>query len=130
MENITSLITAMSDELKQSDPVKRHAFAKESYETDETLTSQMAELTAQRRALAEEYRAEPRNENSVTAINNRINELYTAITNSEAYITLETAHSEMNSFLQSVFDAITALISGGGSGCGSGCGSCGGCGEH
>ena len=127
-QKITDLITALAEELKQSDAVKRHAFAKESYETDEVLSAHVAALNAQRAALAAEYSADPRDEDKITAINTRINELYQLITDSEAYTAYETASSEMDSFIQSVFDGLSALIKGGGGGCGSGCGSCGGCG--
>ncbi|MCL2212319.1 MAG: YlbF family regulator [Oscillospiraceae bacterium] len=126
---LTNLISALAEELGQSEALKRYAFAKESYETDEVLSAHMAALTAQRAALAAEYAADPRDEDKITAISTRINELYALITDSEAYTAFETASSEKDSFMQSVYDAIAAMVGGGG-GCGSGCGSCGGCGGH
>jgi cell fate (sporulation/competence/biofilm development) regulator YlbF (YheA/YmcA/DUF963 family) len=75
----------------------------------------------------EASRGEDYDTHLIDMIQNRINELYEAITKNETYLALEKAQDEVNALMNKVNGIITARITGQEPGCTHNCATCGGC---
>ena len=102
--------------------------ARKAYESDERVNKLMMEYEVQQKAIQHEAMKEERNDELIRMIQDRIDALYTQITETESYRALEKAQNEVNELMEMVNTTITFQITGKTSaGCTHDCSSCGGC---
>jgi cell fate (sporulation/competence/biofilm development) regulator YlbF (YheA/YmcA/DUF963 family) len=85
------------------------------------------EYEVQQRAMQKEAVDPNCDTHMIDMIQNRINELYEAITTNETYLALEKAQEEVNALMNKINGIITARITGQEPGCTHNCATCGGC---
>jgi cell fate (sporulation/competence/biofilm development) regulator YlbF (YheA/YmcA/DUF963 family) len=95
---------------------------------DRQLQALVIEYEVQQTAMQKEAsRGEDYDTHLIDMIQNRINELYEAITKNETYLALEKAQDEVNALMNKINGIITARITGQEPGCTHNCATCGGC---
>ena len=102
--------------------------ARDVFEADADVAALMTEYEVQQNAIHEEAMKEDRSEEVLNAIQDRIEEIYNKITESESYKALEAAQNEVNALMEAVNNTITFNITGEEpSSCTHNCSTCGGC---
>ncbi|MBQ3483675.1 MAG: YlbF family regulator [Clostridia bacterium] len=102
--------------------------ARVAYENDERVGRLMTEYEVQQKAIQNEAMKAERNDELIRMIQDRIDALYTEITETETYRALEKAQNEVNELMEMVNTTITFQITGKTSaGCTHDCSTCGGC---
>ncbi|MBQ8356887.1 MAG: YlbF family regulator [Clostridia bacterium] len=102
--------------------------ARKAYEADERVNRLMTEYEVQQKAIQNEAIKEERDENLLKMIQERIDVLYTEITETEVYKVLEAAQNDVNDLMNMVNSTITYNITGEQpSSCTHNCSTCGGC---
>jgi cell fate (sporulation/competence/biofilm development) regulator YlbF (YheA/YmcA/DUF963 family) len=95
---------------------------------DRQLQALVIEYEVQQAAMQKEAsRGEDYDTHLIDMIQNRINELYEAITKHETYLALEKAQEEVNALMNKINGIITTHITGEEPGCTHNCATCGGC---
>ena len=126
--DIFEMATALGDALKQDEKLVALEAARKNYMEDRKLQALVIEYEVQQTAMQKEAtRGEDYDTHLIDMIQNRINELYEAITKNETYLALEKAQEEVNALMNKVNGIITARITGQEPGCTHNCATCGGC---
>ena len=126
--DIFEMATALGDALKQDEKLVALEAARKNYMEDRKLQALVIEYEVQQTAMQKEAsRGEDYDTHLIDMIQNRINELYEAITKNETYLALEKAQDEVNALMNKVNGIITARITGQEPGCTHNCATCGGC---
>ena len=127
---IFELAAALGQKLKEDERLTRLDAARAAYEADETIMSLSTEYMVQQQAMQMESMKEEgeRDDAMIETITARIEELYTALTETPAYKAFEEAQNEVNELMARVNDTINAqLMDGQPDGCTHDCSTCGGC---
>ena len=130
MENKTifELAAELGKTLKEDARIIALDKAREAFEADADVATLMTEYEVQQNAIHEEAMKEERSEDVLNAIQDRIEEIYNKITESESYKALEAAQNEVNALMEAVNNTITFNITGEEpSACTHDCSTCGGC---
>ncbi len=126
--DIFEMATALGDALKQDEKLVALEAARKNYMEDRKLQALVVEYEVQQTAMQKEAtRGEDYDTHLIDMIQNRINELYEAITKNETYLALEKAQEEVNALMNKINGIITARITGQEPGCTHNCATCGGC---
>ena len=125
--DIFEMATALGDALKQDEKLVALEAARKNYEADRQLQTRGIEYEVQQRAMQKEAVDPNCDTHMIDMIQNRINELYEAITQNETYLALEKAQEEVNALMNKINGIITARITGQEPGCTHNCATCGGC---
>jgi len=126
--DIFEMATALGDALKQDEKLVALEAARKNYMEDRQLQALVIEYEVQQTAMQKEAsRGEDYDTHLIDMIQNRINELYEAITKNETYLALEKAQEEVNALMNKINGIITARITGQEPGCTHNCATCGGC---
>ena len=126
--DIFEMATALGDALKQDEKLVALEAARKNYMEDRKLQALVIEYEVQQTAMQKEAsRGEDYDTHLIDMIQNRINELYEAITKNETYLALEKAQDEVNALMNKINGIITARITGQEPGCTHNCATCGGC---
>ena len=125
--DIFEMATALGDALKQDEKLVALEAARKNYEADRQLQTLVLEYEVQQRAMQKEAVDPNCDTHMIDMIQNRINELYEAITQNETYLALEKAQEEVNALMNKINGIITARITGQEPGCTHNCATCGGC---
>ena len=126
--DIFEMAAALGDALKQDEKLVALEAARKNYMEDRKLQALVIEYEVQQTAMQKEAtRGEDYDTHLIDMIQNRINELYEAITQNETYLALEKAQDEVNALMNKVNGIITARITGQEPGCTHNCATCGGC---
>ena len=125
--DIFEMATALGDALKQDEKLVALEAARKNYESDRQLQTLVIEYEVQQRAMQKEAVDPNCDTHMIDMIQNRINELYEAITQNETYLALEKAQEEVNALMNKINGIITARITGQEAGCTHNCATCGGC---
>ena len=102
----------LAELLKQDERMTALADAKRAYEESAEIKRLMMEYNVQQIALTEEYKKDTRDEEFIKIINNRIEELYNAISNNPVMKNYISAQEEVNLFMQEVNSEINFFITG------------------
>jgi cell fate (sporulation/competence/biofilm development) regulator YlbF (YheA/YmcA/DUF963 family) len=126
--DIFEMAAALGDALKQDEKLVALEMARKNYMEDRQLQALVVEYEVQQTAMQKEAsRGEDYDTHLIDMIQNRINELYEAITKNEVYLTLEKAQDEVNELMNKINGIITTHITGQEPGCTHNCATCGGC---
>ncbi len=126
--DIFEMASALGDALKQDEKLVALEAARKNYMEDRKLQALVVEYEVQQTAMQKEAsRGEDYDTHLIDMIQNRINELYEAITKNETYLALEKAQDEVNALMNKINGIITARITGQEPGCTHNCATCGGC---
>ena len=126
-QNVFELAITLGKALKQDERLVRMENARKAYEEDPVLRQLTTEYDVQQRAIQKVASAEDFDPQLMESIQNRINELYEAITKHETYLALEKAQEEVNALMNKINGIITTHITGEEPGCTHNCATCGGC---
>jgi cell fate (sporulation/competence/biofilm development) regulator YlbF (YheA/YmcA/DUF963 family) len=126
--DIFEMAAALGDALKQDEKLVALEAARKNYMEDRQLQALVIEYEVQQTAMQKEAsRGEDYDTHLIDMIQNRINELYEAITKHETYLALEKAQEEVNALMNKINGIITTHITGEEPGCTHNCATCGGC---
>lgn len=126
--DIFEMAAALGDALKQDEKLVALEAARKNYMEDRQLQALVVEYEVQQTAMQKEAsRGEDYDTHLIDMIQNRINELYEAITKHETYLALEKAQEEVNALMNKINGIITTHITGQEPGCTHNCATCGGC---
>lgn len=126
--DIFEMAAALGDALKQDEKLVALEAARKNYMEDRQLQALVVEYEVQQTAMQKEAsRGEDYDTHLIDMIQNRINELYEAITKNETYLALERAQEEVNALMNKINGIITTHITGQEPGCTHNCATCGGC---
>ena len=126
--DIFEMAAALGDALKQDEKLVALEGARKNYMDDRQLQALVVEYEVQQTAMQKEAsRGEDYDTHLIDMIQNRINELYEAITKNETYLALERAQEEVNALMNKINGIITTHITGQEPGCTHNCATCGGC---
>ena len=127
-KTIFELAAELGQTLKDDARIVALNAAREAFEADTEVAALMTEYEVQQNAIHEEAMKEDRSEDVLNAIQDRIEAIYTKITESESYKALEAAQNEVNALMEAVNNTITFNITGEEpSACTHNCSTCGGC---
>ncbi len=113
--------------LKDDPRLVRMNEARKAYESDEALSTLMAEYQVQQKAMENVTAGESFDPHMIQLIQDRINELYEQITQSQLYRELEEAQNAVNELMNAINNTITFAITGEmPSSCTHDCSTCGG----
>ena len=101
--------------------------AEEAYNNDPEMTRLVTEYNVEQSALSEAYAADERDDELIKAIENRINEIYDAVTNNDLYADYIRAKADWDELYKEVAAQLEFAITGRAP-CSHDCSSCGGCG--
>lgn len=102
------------------------AEAERVYNEDNEMTRLVNEYNVQQSALAAQYAEEERDDSLIKAIENRINEIYDAVTNNELYENYIRAKADYDELYSEIYSKLEFAITGK-TPCEHDCSSCGGC---
>ena len=126
--DIFEMAAALGEALKQDEKLVALEAARKNYMEDRQLQALVVEYEVQQTAMQKEAsRGEDYDTHLIDMIQNRINELYEAITKNETYLALERAQEEVNALMNKINGIITTHITGQEPGCTHNCATCGGC---
>lgn len=125
---IMELAKQLGQAIKADERVAKMNEAQEAYNKDEEIQKLMLEFNTQQIALQEEYKKEELDQNLISAIEGRLDELVKTITASPVYLAAVDAQNAMNKLMEEVNAEIEFQITGQRpcshdcSSCGSNCG--------
>ena len=102
----------LAEILKQDERMIALANAKKEYEESSEIKRLMMEYNVQQIAITEEYKKDTRDEEFIKIINNRIEEIYNAISNDPVMKNYIAAQEEVNLLMQEVNSEINFFITG------------------
>ena len=127
---IMELAAQLGQAIKADARIAKMNEAREAYEKDEDVQKLMLEYNAQQIALAEEYKKNPVDQKIIEAIENRLNEIISAVTTNPIFMQINEAQEAVNKLMNEVNAEIEFQITGQRP-CSHDCGSCGSdCGHH
>ncbi len=114
MENrIMELAAELGRAIKEDERVKTLNEAKKAYDEDKDLMRYVIEYNVQQKAMSNEFeKGDDRDEVILKQIQNRTDELYTLITENEAFVAMNAAQEAVNAFMNEVNGVITFNITG------------------
>jgi cell fate (sporulation/competence/biofilm development) regulator YlbF (YheA/YmcA/DUF963 family) len=125
---IFEIAAELGKALKQDEKLIALEAARKAYEEDKTVQRLVVEYNVQQKAMEKATQNAEIDTHLIELIQNRINELYTQITTSEAYVALEKAQEDVNALMNAVNTTISFHITGEmPSSCTHDCSTCGGC---
>ncbi len=126
---IFDLAKKLGQVLKEDQRLVALEAAKQAYESDEALQKSMIEYDVQQKAMQREVAKPDRDLHFIEVIQNRIDKLYTEITENPVFAELNRAQEAVNLLMNQVNQAIMFEITGEepSSGCTHDCSTCGGC---
>ena len=125
---IFELAAELGKQLKEDARLVALEEAKVAYEKDPQLQKYMLEYDVQQKAMQREVAKPERDLHFIEAIQKRIDDLYTLITENPAFAELNRAQAEVNELMNRVNQTIMTQITGEEpSGCTHNCSTCGGC---
>lgn len=125
---LVETIAKMGELVRADDRYKAFEAASQAYASDADIATALMEYNVQQAALAEAFGAEERDQELVSAIQKKINELYIKITESEVYVKYREAGEEYEAFTKALYGEIEFAITGQRpSDCTHDCSTCGGC---
>ena len=128
MSTVFDLAAKLGQELKNDERLIKLKAAREAYDASEALQALIAEYNAQQAAIEQAASAEEIDTHLIDVLQERVNEIYTAITTHETYLALNRAQQEVNALMEAVNNTITFHITGElPSNCTHNCSTCGGC---
>lgn len=129
MTPIIELAHKLGETIAESDEIRALAKAKAAYEADGDLQAKLNEYEAERRVLADEFsKAEEADEQTVSALRTRLEELGAVILANPHYTDFSTAQKALNDLMAEVNAEIKFCITGERpSACTHDCSTCGGC---
>ena len=101
--------------------------AEDAYNSSEEMTRLVTEYNVEQAALSEAYAAKERDDALISAIENRINEIYDAVTNNDLYADYIRAKADFDELYKEITAKLEFAITGK-TPCTHDCSSCGGCG--
>ncbi|MBQ7336981.1 MAG: YlbF family regulator [Clostridia bacterium] len=127
MSKIFDLAAQLGQELKEDERLVRLKAAREAYDGNEELQALIAEYNAQQAAIEQAAGAEEIDTHLIDILQERVNEIYAAITQGEVYLNLQRAQQEVNALMEAVNSTISFNITGElPSSCTHNCSTCGG----
>ena len=127
-KNVFELAITLGKALKEDERLIRMEKARKAYEEDTTLKTLMTEYDVQQKAIQKVASSEEYDAQLMSAIQNRIGELYDQIMAAPAYLELQEAQDAVNELMNAVNNTITFAITGEmPSNCTHDCSTCGGC---
>ena len=127
---IMELAAQLGQAIKADARIAKMEEAKVAYEKDEDIQKLMLEYNAQQIALAEEYKKEPVDQKIIEAIENRLDEIVSAVTSNPVFAQVNEAQEAVNKLMAEVNGEIEFQITGQRP-CSHDCHSCGSdCGHH
>lgn len=129
MTPIIKLAHKLGETIAESDEIRALAKAKAAYEADGDLQAKLNEYEAERRVLADEFsKAEEADEQTVSALRARLEELGAVILANPHYTDFSSAQKALNDLMAEVNAEIKFCITGERpSACTHDCSTCGGC---
>ena len=129
MTPIIELAHKLGETIAESDEIRALAKAKAAYAADGDLQAKLNEYEAERRVLADEFsKAEEADEQTVSALRTRLEELGAVILANPHYTDFSTAQKALNDLMAEVNAEIKFCITGERpSACTHDCSTCGGC---
>ena len=128
MSTVFDLAAQLGQALKDDDRLVKLKAARQAYDQSEEMQNLIAEYNAQQAAIEQAAAAEEIDTHLIDVLQERVNEIYTAITTHEVYLALNRAQSEVNALMEAVNSTITFNITGElPSNCTHNCSTCGGC---
>ncbi len=129
MTPIIELAHKLGETIAESDEIRALAKAKAAYEADGDLQAKLNEYEAERRVLADEFsKAEEADEQTVSVLRTRLEELGAVILANPHYTDFSTAQKALNDLMAEVNAEIKFCITGERpSACTHDCSTCGGC---
>ena len=113
MTKIIELAHALGEEIAKSDEIKNLERAKSIFDADEELQAKMREYETDRTLLGQEFsKADGADQNVITSIKERLEELSRVIAANEKYIEFANAQKAMNDLMNSVNAEIKFCITG------------------
>ena len=128
MSTVFDLAAQLGQALKDDERLIKLKSAREAYDASEELQGLIAEYNAQQAAIEQAASAEEIDTHLIDVLQERVNEIYNAITHHETYLALNRAQSEVNALMEAVNSTITYNVTGElPSSCTHNCSTCGGC---
>ena len=128
MSTVFDLAAQLGKALKDDERLIKLKAAREAYDASEELQNLIEEYNVQQAAIEQAATAEEIDTHLIDVLQERVNEIYNAITHSEPYLALNRAQSEVNALMEAVNSTITFNITGElPSSCTHNCSMCGGC---
>ena len=128
MSAVFDLAAQLGQALKNDERLVKLKAAREAYDQSKELQALIDEYNVQQAAIEQAATAQEIDTHLIDVLQERVNEIYTAITQSEPYLALNRAQSEVNALMEAVNSTITFNITGElPSSCTHNCSSCGGC---
>lgn len=128
MNSIYSLAAELGKLIKEDERMIRMENARKAYESDPTINNLLMEYGIQQQALTTMGDGEEIDTDALTRIQDRIDEIYSQITNHPLFIELDGAQADVNELMSIVNNTIMYNATGKQpSSCSHDCSSCGGC---
>lgn len=116
----------LAELIKNTEEYAAVTAASAKYEADEEINLAMAEYSVQQQALAAEFSKAERDDSICSAIQERINEIYTRVVATEVYAEYKEASDAYEKLYAQVVDELNFQLTGKRS-CSGDCSACGGC---
>lgn len=126
-EEMHGAVNAVAELIKNTDAFKNVIEAQKAYNEDAKIAEALTEYSVQQELLSVEITKEDKDEELVSRIQARIDDLYNAIVGSPVYQTYKEAADDYSAFYQEVVSELDFCITGKRSNCSGDCSSCGGC---
>ena len=128
MSTVFDIAAQLGQALKDDERLIKLKAARAAYDESEEMQNLIAEYNAQQAAIEQAASAEEIDTQLIDVLQERVNEIYTAITGNEVYLALNRAQQEVNALMEAVNNTITFNITGElPSSCTHNCSTCGGC---
>ncbi len=124
--SIFSLAAELGRAIREDERMKRMTVAKEAYENDPKILELLMEYKVQQEALTQMGDGNDIDTEAVTRIQDRIDEIYTAITTNPLFVELDEAQAAVNELMAGVNNTVMYNATGETS-CTHDCSTCGGC---
>jgi cell fate (sporulation/competence/biofilm development) regulator YlbF (YheA/YmcA/DUF963 family) len=125
--SIYELASKLGQAIKEDDRMKRMEAAKKAYESSEKINNLLMEYGIQQQALTTMGDSADIDTDALTRIQDRIDEIYAAITTDPLFVELDEAQNDVNELMQTVNNTIMFNATGTTPSCTHDCSTCGGC---
>jgi cell fate (sporulation/competence/biofilm development) regulator YlbF (YheA/YmcA/DUF963 family) len=125
--SIYELASQLGQAIKEDDRMKRMEAAKKAYESSEKINNLLMEYGIQQQALTTMGDSADIDTDALTRIQDRIDEIYAAITTDPLFVELDEAQNDVNELMQTVNNTIMFNATGTTPSCTHDCSTCGGC---
>jgi cell fate (sporulation/competence/biofilm development) regulator YlbF (YheA/YmcA/DUF963 family) len=125
--SIYELASQLGQAIREDDRMKRMEAAKKAYESSEKINNLLMEYGIQQQALTTMGDSADIDTDALTRIQDRIDEIYAAITTDPLFVELDEAQNDVNELMQTVNNTIMFNATGTTPSCTHDCSTCGGC---